>query len=86
MVKPRHQPQGGNVLSEIQNRADGPLPDTDGLKKRGYDEIGEVLSSVLNVAMRVKREKALGARPYTGQRNAGKLVNDNDTYASFRAD
>jgi transposase-like protein len=32
--------------------------------ERGFDGIGEVLSAVLNFAMLVEREKALGAQPY----------------------
>jgi len=34
------------------------------LFERGFDGIQEVLSSVLNFAMLVDREKALGAQPY----------------------
>jgi putative transposase len=32
--------------------------------ERGFDGIGEVLSAVLNFAMLIEREKALGAQPY----------------------
>ena len=32
--------------------------------ERGFDGNGEVLSAVLNFAMLIEREKALGAQPY----------------------
>ena len=34
------------------------------LFERGFDGIGDVLSAVLNYAMLIEREKALGAQPY----------------------
>ena len=43
--------------------------------ERGFDGIGEVLSAVLNFAMLIEREKALGAQPYERTAERGGYAN-----------
>ena len=43
--------------------------------ERGFDGTGEMLSAVLNVAMLIEREKALGAQPYERTAECGGHAN-----------